>query len=64
VGALGALDGGFFAQAAGPLVGAGGLVAALAGLAALEPAGVDVVAAAEEGTEEGGFGQGRGLVVD
>ena len=46
MGALGALDPGFLAQASGPFVGAGRLVAGLASPAALETARIDVVASA------------------
>jgi len=59
----GAFDAGFVTDAGDPFVGAGGGVAGSAGAAAVEAAGVDVVAAAEEIAEQGDFGGGRGAVI-
>ena len=63
VGTVGTFDGAFVTQVTGPLVDAGRGVAALAGLAALEAPGVDVVAPTKEGTEQGYLGLGGGVVV-
>jgi hypothetical protein len=50
--ALGALDFTLVAEISDPLVGANGTVAGLAGLAALEPARVHVLATPEQGPEQ------------
>jgi hypothetical protein len=56
--ALGAPDRAFIAQASGPFIGTGGLVAGLAGLSALKPAGINIFAATKERAEQGDLGRG------
>ncbi len=63
-GHVGALDLGLLAQAAGPLVGARGLIAGLAGLAALEATRINIVASAKERAKQGDLGFGRGVMMD
>ena len=59
-----AFDAGFVAQAADPFVGASRLVARPAGLAALEPTGINILAPTEQRPEQGDLGSGRGLIRD
>ncbi len=51
--AIGALDLGLLADARRPLVGASGLITAFSALAALEPAGINVLPTAEKRAEQG-----------
>ena len=62
--AFGALDPGLLAEAADPFVGAGRLIAGLAGPSALKAAGIDVVASTKERTEKGDLGLCRRMVID
>ena len=55
---------GFSHRPRDPLVGAGGRIAGLAGLAAFEAAGIDVLASAEERAKQGDLGFGRGAMMD
>ena len=62
--AFGALDPGLLAEAADPFVGAGRLIAGLAGPSALKAAGIDVVASTKERAEKRDLGLCRRMVID
>ena len=59
-----ALDPGLLADALDPFVRAGWGIAGLAGLPALEPPRVDVLAAAEQRAEEGNLGRCRRMLAE
>jgi hypothetical protein len=61
---LGALDFTLVAEISDPLIRANGTVAGLAGLSALEPARVHVLATAEQGPEQSDLGVRGGSLVN
>jgi len=64
IGTFEAFYAGFVAQAADPFVGASRPVAGSTSLAALEPAGINILSPTEQGAEEVDFGSGRRLIRD